>query len=445
LPCRLQQGDPLERNKIMVSTSRLVPGKLFVIILLAACLRLLSIVQDGSLRNPQHDQPTEEVVLARNLADGFGFVSPYRDAGDQGGDPSAHSPPGYPFMLAGVLWATRAFSADSLLPYRIALLLGVVASSVLVGVVAVVGERARGTWGFWCAGLWLAAWPTLLGLCGTLWNTPFSLLALGLGLLWATSSVPARRVGPGLTVGLAAGVFTLFNPLVAPFLAVALLARAVGTTGLSKAFPYLLAAAGAWLLCVSPWLIRNAIIFQRFVPIRANFGLELWMGNQPGADGTTLTANVRHPINDPEEQRLVMELGEAAYMQRKLSLALERIRSEPGEFLGLTLVRMRLYWFGDTSRPTVLFGWELPQLGGVNIPKVLVNGLLIGLGVLGTRVWSSRPGRWLCWFGIAFLPLPYYITHVAPAYRALVDPLVGLLAGIALASILGACFGRTRR
>jgi hypothetical protein len=194
------------------------------------------------------------------------------------------------------------------------------------------------------------------------------------------------------------------------------------------------------VVCLLPWQIRNAIVFERFIPVRSSLGLELWMGNQPGADGTTLTANRRHPINDPGEYRLLIELGEMAYMQQKLLLTLEQIQTEPGRFLQLTLARMGLYWFGDAIRPTSLFGRQMPQLGGVNVLKILANSTLIAFAVLGTWLWPSRPGRWLCWFGILFLPLPYYLAHVAPGYRSLVDPVLGLLAGIGLAAILSSRF-----
>lgn len=410
-------------------------ARLLLLVVFAGSLRLGNVALDGSWRDPLRNEPTEEVVLAQRIAEGRGFVCPYQSPGVAVDHPSAHSPPAYPYLLAGLIRAARLVTADPLAPYRAALLVSVLVGSLVVGVLAVVGQRALGGAGFWGAGLLLAVWPTLLRTSGVLWDTPFALLGIALGMLVATSPWPSPgRIPSALLAGAGAALFTLFNPLVAPFLAVALLARGVAGAGLRRGLPYLLAAGAAWLVCLAPWLVRNAVAFERFIPVRNNFGLELWMGNHPEADGTTESANRRHPINDREERRLVDEVGEDAYVRSKSALASKDVRAEPGAFARKTFRRVGLYWFGDTSKPTSLFGRVVPGLFGVNVVKILLNSLLVSLAVLGTRRWGAWP-RWLAWFGILTLPLPYYVTHVSPIYRAVVDPLLCLLAGLYLGAL----------
>src|SRR5262249_13795870 len=45
----------------------------------------------------------------------------------------------------------------------------------------------------------------------------------------------------------------------------------------------ILIAALASILVVTPWLIRNYLVFHRFVPIRSGLGLQLYHGNNPGS------------------------------------------------------------------------------------------------------------------------------------------------------------------
>ena len=48
---------------------------------------------------------------------------------------------------------------------------------------------------------------------------------------------------------------------------------------------------------VAPWIVRNWFALGGFVPVRSNFGLELVMGNNPHANGTTLGTTLEDPNN----------------------------------------------------------------------------------------------------------------------------------------------------
>ena len=64
---------------------------------------------------------------------------------------------------------------------------------------------------------------------------------------------------------------------------------------------------------------------------------------------------------------------------------------------------------------------------GVNLPKVVCNAGLLAFALLGVVLQPGRKGRWVWLFGLACLPLPYYVTHVSPNYRAFVDPIMCFL------------------
>lgn len=407
----------------------------FALILIAATLRSAQAVFSGDWADPLRGQPSEEVVLARGLAAGRGFISPFREDNEFPDHPSAHSPPAYPYFLAGLIRVTRVFSSDDRLPYRIALLTGIVAGSLATWALAVVGGAAQGRRGFWTVGLMAAVWPTLVRYSASLWDTPMTLLAISVAPLIATSRPAQARLGSSSALGFACGVSTLFNPLVAPLLAAALVFRTFGSYDRRKVPAHLAAAFGVWLLCLAPWLVRNAVVFHRFIPIRHNYGLELWIGNLPGTDGSTHSATLRHPMEDRDERRLIRAMGDDPYMILKTREAIELIHAAPGRFVRRALRRMALYWFGDVRQPSVLLGVRFPMTSGVNSLKIVVNGLLLIFALLGTRAWGSYSGGVLCWLGIVGIPLPYYITHVSSCYRSFVDPLLCLLAGIFLASL----------
>jgi hypothetical protein len=406
--------------------------RLAIIVVSALLVRLLQVFASGAWSEPLRGEPTEEVRIAQLLAAGRGFVTPFYDRVTADLSASAHSPPAYPYFLAAVICVSRSLSDNTMLPYRFALTIGALMGAVAVGCLALAGERVAGWKGFWAVGGLTAIWPTLVTQSGILWDTPFNIVAVALGIWLATEPCPqkGRSAMCYLSLGLLGGIATLFNPIVAAFLAVATVARSFRKG--SDFRPYVI-MGGVWLICVAPWVIRNAIVLHRLIPIRHNLGLEVWLGNLPGSDGTSKSTLLKHPMQDPAERQLVMQLGESGYMQLKSHQAVELISREPGRFLHLTGRRMVLYWFGDTQRPTQLLGRTFPMILGVNLLKVAINGLLLGLAMIGLICWRPLPGQGVLGFGLLVLPAPFYITHVAANYRVFVDPLLCLLAGVFVA------------
>ncbi len=381
----------------------------------------------------------EEVRIARDLAEGRGFRTPFGTRGHFGLSPSAHSPPGFPFLLAGLIRAARLTTSDTELPYRICRILSIVSGSVAAGLLALAGSRAAGLSAGWTVGLLAAFLPTLVTQSAILWDTPYALLAVAVGATFAAPAPKPRSTLWYAAVGLFDGLATLFNPIVAPFLAAATAAR---LSAEGRRLRLSLVVAVTWSLCLAPWFVRNAIVFHRLIPIRHNLGLELWLGNLPGADGRS--AIRRHPMDSVPEQRLIDQIGESSYMQMRTKDAITLIRSSPVRFLKLIAWRACLYWFGDVSRPTRLFGKFVPMFFGFNLLKAAANSLLLAVALTGLWRWPSRPGRLALGLGILTLPMPYYVTHVSPNYRAIVDPLVCLLAGTFLATIVNSFLQRRR-
>jgi len=247
--------------------------------------------------------------------------------------------------------------------------------------------------------------------------------ALALGLLiiaflhrWATGN--SSTVG-SLLLGIGCGAAFHVSP---PLLLVVLgcLIFEVWWMGNRRTWlPCACVVAGAILACV-PWTWRNYAAFHKLLFIRGNFRLELRIANQPGAhaDGDVTWAHlgtVRHPSENPEEARLVRDLGEAEYMRRARSEAIGWIRNHPGEFLRLTLMRFVHFWCGPLRLPL----------------RAALTSAVTVLALLGLRrslPGPNAPGRAALLIPLATFPLVYYVVSYQAHYPAPLTWLLLLLA-----------------
>ncbi len=179
-------------------------------------------------------------------------------------------------------------------------------------------------------------------------------------------------------------------------------------------------AAGAILACI-PWTWRNYAALHGFIFIRSNFGLELRIANQPGADADievthARNGTLRHPSENLEEARLVRKLGEAEYNRRARNEALAWMRDHPTDFLRLTLMRFLHFWCGQLRYP-----WLAAFFTAMTV-----------LAVLGLRrivPALDAPGRATLFIPLATFPLVYYVVSYVAHYPAPLAWMLMLLAG----------------
>src|ERR1700741_4341363 len=105
-----------------------------------------------------------------------------------------------------------------------------------------------------------------------------------------------------------------------------------------------MAAAFVFALGISPGIVRDYNIFHKVIPPRGNFGLELYIGNSPGANGTWQWW--LHPSQNVLEMKRYIELGEPAYVAEKEREAKSLIRQDPVRFAKLSVFRFVYYWAG---------------------------------------------------------------------------------------------------
>jgi len=181
--------------------------------------------------------------------------------------------------------------------------------------------------------------------------------------------------------GVVAGLAVLARPAMLFFLALAgllLLAKRRGAT-------LAVLAAGA-LLVVTPWTVRNAYEYHRFVLVASEGGITFWTGNHPLSPGEgDMAAN---PAIKIESRRLrarhpglTEEQMESVYYQD----ALAAIRRDPAWWAGL--LGRKLFYAFVPAGPSYTLHSRLYQ-----VSSVLSYAIVLPFGLVGL-VHAWRNGR----------------------------------------------------
>ena len=361
--------------------------------------------------------------IAYSLATGKGFSSPFRrETG-----PTAWLTPVYPLLVAGVFRVFGIFTANS---FFAVVFLNALFSSAACIPIFLAGKRIGGL-GVASGAAWLwALYPNAVMMpFEWVWDTCLAAL-LGALLLWATlqlaDSPPRSR--DWCLYGLLWGFTLMTNPslgLLLPFLLGWAACRDKRAAKLSLRSPAL--AAGIAILCCMPWTVRNYMVFHKFVPLRSNFPLELYIGN----NNNYATRQFVWPPKITKERELLryFRMGETAFMEEEQRKAMEFIREHPGIAIQLMGEKFVSFWTG-VPEPVQVF----KTTDSLLIRALLVCNTLAALGALfGLAVLIARRSPYAIPAAVYPLLFPwlYYVTHPNLRYRHPIDPVVLLLVAVA--------------
>jgi hypothetical protein len=344
--------------------------------------------------------------LACSLSSGRGLSSPF--GGSTG--PTAFLAPGYPGVVGLVFYFFGSYSlASAALIMALQTVFGVLTVAIIMRVAGQLfgADTAKLAGAFW------AVSPPLLWLPAVLWDTSLSALLL-IGMV----ALAMRCVeSPGNGLWAAMGGYCGLAMLVNPSLTLALFAVLGWTAWQTHSRPWICLLV---LLAVfAPWPMRNANVLHAFIPLRSNFGYEVWQGNHSGASGM-FDARLE-PLQNKQEYSDYVREGEVVYMRNKSTLARAYVRAHPGYFLRLSATRVARFWAGAGSEV---------NSGIVELHAVLTS--LLGLLGLAALCRQSRTTALLFLLPLLVFPLPYYITHPDFRFRLLVDPLLTILSAYAV-------------
>lgn len=366
--------------------------------------------------------------VAASLAAGHGFSSPLRMVHTGA---TAWFTPIFPLVVAGIFKIWGIYSDKSLIIIQT---LNCAFSALTIIPIYAIGETTFGrkvavaaSW------VWVLLPTSVYFAINWVWDTSLSALVFAL-MFWATLAIRSEKrlllwAGYGALCVFAVLVNpSLFAPL--PFLAAWLILDAR-----KKSLPWKLPVGTAiivFMIGLIPWTVRNYEVFGKAIVFRSNFGLELWLGNNPGVPDNA--SPWLHPNDDRAEAAKYKTMGEIPYMAEKQQLALLYMRTNLAHTLNLMYHRFTYTWLAVSDTP--LDSWT----NGPFYVKCLLTfswGIAVFslLGVLfayGARIPEAAP------FGLVLLtyPIVFYVTHTSSRYRFPMDPFVIILSAYGVGHLI---------
>jgi 4-amino-4-deoxy-L-arabinose transferase-like glycosyltransferase len=393
---------------------------LVAMVLVALALRLAVVPFNSylfeDLMDANHIHAWEQGNVAEALLAGRGFGSLW-----QSNQPSAVLPPVYPLIVAGFfrVFGVHTYASITAIHVFDCLINSLACIPIFLVARRSFGERvawwAAWVWAFFPYGIYFAA--------AEAWSTHLLLLCLCWLFYLARDLERSSRLWLWAGFGLLAGFAGLTEPSVLVVVAflMALACWRLSVNGKRWLLPGLVACAVV-AVALSPWMIRNAIVFHRFIPMRDNMGLELWMGNN-GHD-LHWTSDDRHPLHDAQELADYSSMGEVAYMDHKAQQAKAYIHDHPGWYARMCVRRAVYIWTGFWSFKRDYLALE--PMDPFNIPFATALTLLALLGLL--TAWRETPFEAIRYGGVMFLfPIMYYFAHPKPYHLRPLDPLLVIL------------------
>src|SRR5580700_8793901 len=423
----------------MKRTLRKAATSLLLIVVVAVGVRL-AFAWDQTRKIPADalaSAPFEQETgsIGRSIATGNGFSNPF---GRQTG-PTAWLTPVYPLLVAA---AFKVFGIFTVRAFFFLAFLNILFSTAACIPIFYVAKRVAGI-GVATGAAWMwALFPNAVMIpFEWIWDTSLAAL-LAATLLWATLEVAeSQRVREWCGYGLLWGLALMTNPSLGSLLPF-VLGWAAYRSGWKvdshtkdwSSITRSVLALGLAILCCIPWTIRNYAVFHRFVPLRSNFPLELYIGNNENYDD-------QHPhypgmVTKDRETWRYIKMGETPFMDEEMRKAKKFIFAHPRVEAILFYERFIAFW-GGIPNPIDKFlatdSWLVRSL--ILCAMISGGGALGGIFVL---VWRRSEYAFpLAVYPVIF-PFLYYITHTSLRYRHPIDPETLLLTAIACGAVFRA-------
>jgi 4-amino-4-deoxy-L-arabinose transferase-like glycosyltransferase len=337
------------------------------------------------------------------------------------GHPTAHWPPGYPVLLAGVY---RVFGADT----QNALDANAVLGALTVPLVYLIALRTFGRPAAVAAAAVLAVLPgqILIGdvaLAETLYV--FELVAFV-----ALAIVLGRRRRSLVVLGVVAGLAALTRGEGLLFPLIVLGMWWVGR-GRRAALRDTAAVAAVMVLTIAPWTIRNAVVMHGFVPVATNASATLWSGHNDRADGGPV-------YHSAAELAALSGLSEVDASTKVRNDAIHWAVSHPLRELGLIPLKLNALARGDSEVVSTWIDATGQRPLGVRAAALasgladlssyaLIAALLLSVALFGRSLWRVPAMRGVLLFLAAAIPLYGFVYYGNVRYRIPLEPLMLLV------------------
>lgn len=420
----VKTASPLEVSQDKIAGSRLAPFP-WMIFWIALGVRLAALTLGHYYRFASYEDHFgfgwEMGRVARSLATGHGYANPF----DHPSGPTAWVTPLYPLILAGVF---KLFGVYTAVSAWVILAFNCLLNALVVRTTWEIATRCFNrdvaVWSAWIWALYPAAmqfavkWVWEVSLTGFLFSCILVLALRMRGIGERGHEGDPASLGRWAAFGVLWGLATLSSASIAVFLPFCGLWVVGSFSNLRRQIPRIALASAVFLCCILPWSIRNAIAFHHFVPMRTNFGAELWADNVPGTNGMVIGS----PVALPKDEALLDQMGEYAYSRWRGQMAVAQIRQNPKFYLSLSLRRFYYFW-ADLPHAYARGKEWTEYLRNLNFQFASVVGLL-GL-ILALR--RGVPGAVLFTMAFAVIPFLYYFTFAQARFRHPLEPLIAIL------------------
>ncbi|HTU14886.1 MAG TPA: glycosyltransferase family 39 protein [Solirubrobacterales bacterium] len=419
-----------------------------LIALLLIVLAGLALRMDHAWQGPDENLPDSAAYerIARGLHEDGAFeqVGPGTPAHPQ---PASNYSPGLPFFAGGVFELT---GSDDVRLVRILLAL---ISTLAIPLCFLIGRRLGGDAAGLIAAAAVAFYPTLITYSGMLLTEPLAGTLIAGAVLAILKARDQRRLLPWAGAGLLLGLTTMVRP---EYLWVSfLLALALVAIEIRGGFGHAIRPVAVMLLAlgvvIAPWTIRNAIEYERLVPLSTGGGQTLYSGSYlpSGGNPTKVMPDLLrdNPVLLAEIERQNVRSGEGPesitpervfgllaaqqlpHMDTDAALArlgreryMAALRNDPAGLASYFWRKaLRIWWRGRA-------GFMQSDTGRM-IHWLIIVSAITGLALLAVR---RRPEFWI--FGSIVLAATMIgVVLVASPRRALaLWPLVAVLAGFGI-------------
>ena len=311
---------------------------------------------------------SEVVRVARSLAEHGTFAYAF---GPKTG-PTAHVSPAYPIVLS-LIFRVLGTGPTGELGQAV---LGAVISSLayatlpLLSSAAALGAEIGGVAGLIGAVLPINYWSETKGSFeGPLAGLCLLLFCAAMSVCWRSRDFSIRAA---LVTGFVSGVALLTSPSLMPPIATALVVGfMLHIKNCAKEYGvYISIVLLCSVVCLTPWAIRNRIVFGTPLWSRSGLGIELSISNADRA-AANMYDNMHtgwfqssHPFSSEVERRKLIQVGEIAYNHERMRQAIQWIRGHPSHFFYLTFQRTYYFWFPRMNRITQRVITVLLAIGG---------------------------------------------------------------------------------
>jgi hypothetical protein len=396
---------PSRIARLLKLKSSLLVG--ILVTLFAAATQLYSFSLGNAIRYPDE---AEYLRLAQNLADSGRYTL-------DGSTPTAYRPPAYPLLLAaGIklglpIVALRALNAASLL--------------ACMGLLYLLLRRRHPAQAG-IAVVLIITYPVLAYTAATFYpQIPAATLLLSALVVLFPGWLPGFR--RCLIAGLLLGLSLLMVPTFGFALAFTSIFIATHPFQRKTALRAGLILCGAGIV-MAPWVVRNAVVFHRFIPLSTNSGINLLLGNSENTTPNSgTTADISHYA---ESVRGLSEVGANDYYTQA---ATTYMKDNPSRATKLYTAKV-LNYFNYKNRLQT----QSEQSPLRDRLMLMSYGLLLGLSMLRIGMIWKHPlpliEKYITWLYLLNAPVAaIYFTRIR--FRLPLDILLVALAASALVII----------